>query len=256
VIDPNWVLEDLDPVTWRAIGPLFMPAQYVAAAQPGEHGLFVLHDDGLRPRVVDTAGGKRDDLGITQVEDARSLAAELYARGEWDRVHVIDRRHLAHVSAEAQATPRRELTLDAYYHLVYRLIWDGSAGYVCQPPHPGHWGGLTYADIGDFVGGAGSGSRASIGLCVLDGIGLALGVESGRIRRVTTLEGLPSLPPPSLEPSFLDAFWAALESTIAPPFAALVCTRSVFDAFIRASDKRAILQGAAQHGEACWRWGR
>ena len=30
-------------------------------------------------------------------------------------------------------TPRRDLTLDGYYQLVYHLLWDDGAGYVCGP---------------------------------------------------------------------------------------------------------------------------
>ena len=54
MIDPHWVLEDLDPRTWLAIGKFFMPDRYIAAAQPGERGLFVLHDGGRPTRVFDT----------------------------------------------------------------------------------------------------------------------------------------------------------------------------------------------------------
>jgi hypothetical protein len=101
VIDPNWVLQDLDPRTWRAIGRFFMPGQYIAAAQPDERGLFILHDGGRRPRMVDTLSGLRGDLGIVSIDDPRGLAQALHARGEWDRVHVIDKRHLAHVGRTA-----------------------------------------------------------------------------------------------------------------------------------------------------------
>src|SRR5207248_6909051 len=121
------------PHTWRAIGRYFMPSQYIMAAQPGERGLFIVHDGGTRPRAVDSQVGVRTDLPLAGLRDPRQLAKDLYADGEWDRVHIIDRRHLEHVAREAQSSPRRELTLDEYYHLVYQLIWDGSAGYVAEP---------------------------------------------------------------------------------------------------------------------------
>ena len=79
MIDPNWLLEDLDPKTWRAIGRFFMPSQYIAAAQPGEHGLFVLHDDGVLMRVVDDTGAERRDLAPDRIDDARGLAQALLA---------------------------------------------------------------------------------------------------------------------------------------------------------------------------------
>jgi hypothetical protein len=244
MIDPNWVLEDLDPRTWRAIGRFFMPGQYIAAAQPGEHGLFILHNGGSRARAVDSVSGPRTDLRLDRVDDPRGLAHDLYARGEWDRVHVIDKRHLAHVAVEAQASPRRELTLDAYYHLVYQLIWDGSDGYVAVPPHPGHWNGWTVSQIRAML--AALPTPASLGLCVVDQIGLVVRVESGRLTHVTTLEGLPTLPTPVVDDTFIEAFWSALES----PAAALVCTPEVLERWITAPDKSAVLSEAVQQGTA------
>jgi hypothetical protein len=255
MIDPEWVLEDLDPRTWRAIGHLFMPAQYVAAARPGEHGLFVLHDPGSLPRIVDTACGVREDLGILFVSDPRALAAELYARGDWDRVHVVDRRHLEHVAA-ASACARPRLSVDAHYHRVYQLLWDDSDGYVTQPPRPADWHGWTYSSLQQYL--AGLASPAALALVVLDRnevhIGLALEVRDARVHRVTTLEGLPPLPPPAVSAPFLDALWSALHQTLAPAAAALVCTRATFEAWLYAeSGKPAILHAAAARGDALWR---
>src|SRR5262245_14111215 len=163
-----------------------MPSQYIMAAQPGERGLFILHDGGQNPRVVDSAIGPRTDVPLAGLRDPRRLAEDLFADGEWDRVHVIDRRHLAHVARQSQSAPRRELTLDEYYHLVYELIWDGSDGYVCAPPHPGNWRGWTYARLRALADGLPS--PCSVGLCVLEAnelhIGLVLGLRDGRIVRV------------------------------------------------------------------------
>ena len=253
MIDPDWIVEDLDPRTWRAIGQLFMPAQYIAAAQPGERGLFVLHDAGNRPRVADTGCGLRSDLGILQVTDPRALAKDLFARGEWDRVHVIDRRHLEHVAVEAQATPRRELSVDAYYHLVYSLIWDGSDGYVSEPAPAGHWHALTYGALATFL--AHAPSPSALALCVVDFADVALLVEHGRVVRVTTFEGLPPLPEPSVSTAFLDALWSALDARIAPPYAAFVCPRAVWDTCLLAPDLPGCLRSAIARGDALVRLG-
>jgi hypothetical protein len=247
MIDPNWTLEDVDPVTWRNIGHLFVPAQYIAAAQPDEHGLFVLHDAGKRPKIVDTTRGVREDLGIEDVEDARALAAELYARGEWQRVHVIDKRHLACVAAEAQATPRRDLSIDAYYQLVYQLVWNGSDGYVAVPPHAGSWHGFTYAALREFV--ARAASPSTMCLCVPEHIHLVLTLENGRIHRVTTFEGLLQLPRPRVNAEFFDTLWAEL----AQPYAVLLCTRPVFDEWLYSVEKGRVLEAARACGEAFWR---
>jgi hypothetical protein len=243
MIVPNWVHEDLDPVTWRAIGRFFLPAQYIAAAQPGEHGLFVLHDAGNHPRVADTVRGVRTDLGVHHVDNPRALAAELYARGEWDRVHVIDKHHLAHVSAEAQSTPRRELSVDAYYHLVYQLLWNGSDGYVCEPPPAGNWHGLTCSASAGFLRRAPTPS--TVALCVPGSIGLVLRLEHGRIVRATTFESLPPLPEPSVTPEFLETLWQHL----AAPYAVLVCTPAVWEAALAAPNLLEWLRTA----EALWR---
>ena len=144
MIDPHWSVIDLDPRTWRAIGGFFDPGQYIRAAQPGEHGLFVLHDGGRVMRVVDTVRGLRRDLALSRVDDPHELAGLLYSQGEWEKVHIIDKRHLASVANQAQENPRRDLTLDQYYHLVYSLVWDGSDGYVCVPARSGAWQGWTY----------------------------------------------------------------------------------------------------------------
>jgi hypothetical protein len=256
VIDPHWLLEDLDPRTWRAIGRYFMPSQYIMAAQPGERGLFILHDGGQQPRAVDSQLGPRTDLPLAGLSDPRRLAQDLLADGEWDRVHVIDRRHLEHVARESQSAPRRELTLDEYYHLVYELIWDGSTGYVCEPPHPGNWHGWTYARLREMARQLPS--PCALALCVLEDaqveIGLVLGVRDGRIVRVTTLEGLPPLAVrPSVSDSFVARVWSAVEAAVAPPAAVLVCTRAAFAEWIVAPDKGASLARAIDNGTAALR---
>src|SRR3989304_4281825 len=85
MIDPNWSVIDLDPVTWRNIGRFLELPQYFRAAQPGEHGLFVLHEAGRILKVVDTALGTRRDLDLEQVHDAPALAKTLHARGSQAR---------------------------------------------------------------------------------------------------------------------------------------------------------------------------
>ncbi len=109
MIDPNWQLVDLDPATWRQIGRFFDPGQYLRAAQPGEHGLFVLHERGNVQRVVDSKTGVRRDIAFEKIDDPQEYAQRLYEQGEWQRVHVIDKAHLALVAQSAQATPQREL---------------------------------------------------------------------------------------------------------------------------------------------------
>lgn len=252
MIDPHWDVVDLDPVTWRNLGRFIDVSQYVRAAQPGEHGLFIVHDRGRVLKIFDTNRHARSSVKINRVVDARALAQELYAHGQWDRVHIIDRQHLARVGRVAGASANRSLHLDGYYQLVHNLIWDNSDGYVCEPPKPDHWNHWTMSAIEQFV------SRlppsASIALGVFDGqrlnIGLVLEFRSGNIERVTTFEA-PVLQPiePRLSAGFLDQLWAQL-AHLAPPAAALLCTQAAFDKWIVAEDKLASLGQALQDGTA------
>ncbi|HTP08412.1 MAG TPA: hypothetical protein VMP08_09185 [Anaerolineae bacterium] len=250
MIDPHWDVIDLDPVTWRNIGRFIDVSQYVRAAQPGEHGLFIVHDRGRVLKVLDTQ--HRASVKVDRVVDARALAKELYAHGQWDRVHIIDQRHLARVGSVAGASANRSLHLDGYYQLVHDLIWDGSDGYVAEPAKPDHWNYWKMGQIEQFV------SRlpksASIALGVFEGgqlkIGLVLEFKQGNIVRVTTFEA-PALQPiaPHLSADFLDHLWQQL-ANIAPPAAVLLCEQKVFDEWIAAEDKLASLAQAVRNGTA------
>jgi hypothetical protein len=257
MIDPHWQVIDLDPVTWRNLGPFFEPQRYIAAAQPGEHGLFVLHDAGQLLHVVDTQTRSLPADIPTQISDPEALAQELYKRGVWERVHVIDRRHLAWVAQQAQANPRRDLTLDAYYHLVYLLIWGRRQGYACVPPHPGQMFGWTYTAVHRFVAELPSPATLALGVYSNDAlsIGLILMCEGGLIRRVTTFEGLNwdvSKPGPTQET--LTALRDALTAQFAPPAAVLLCTDAVFSGWLAAADKPAYLAEARANETAIWQW--
>ena len=255
MIDPQWDVVDLDPVTWRNLGRFINVPQYVRAAQPGEHGLFIVHDQGRVLKIFDTDRSARSGVKIDRVVDARALAKELYARGQWDRVHVIDRQHLARVGYLAGASANRSLHLDGYYQLVYDLIWDGGDGYVAEPPKPDHWNHWTMSQLEQFV------SRlpksASIALGVFEGerlnIGLVLEFKQGNIVRVTTFEA-PALQPiaPQFSPDFLDQLWQQLDH-IAPPAAVLLCTQAAFDEWITTPDKVSFILSAVQNGSALLR---
>ncbi len=255
IIDPTWQVSDLDPVTWRNLGRFFNPQQYISAAQPDEHGLFVLHDGGLVLKVVDTAGLGRPEGIPDRIDAPEALVRDLYGRGQWQRVHIIDRRHLAQVARQAQATPRRDLTLDAYYHLVYTLVWGDPKGYACEPPHPGHWNGWTYAEICRFI--ARLPSPATLALGVYEGDALAIGLvllcEGGFIRRVTTFEGLTwRQPAPGPTPETLSALCVALRDQFAPPAAILLCTDAIFSGWLAATDKLSYLEEARANAAASW----
>lgn len=257
MIDPHWQVIDLDPVTWRNLGHFFEPWRYIAAAQPGEHGLFVLHDHGRLLKVVDTETESRPEGIPTDIVDPALLARELYRRGPWQRVHVIDRSHLAWVAQQAQAAPRRDLTLDAYYHLVYTLMWSNPQGYASEPPHPGTFHGWTYAEVRRFVAELPSPATLALGVYAGDAlaIGLILVCEGGMIRRVTTFEGLnEGLPVSGPTQQTLAVLRDALETQFAPPAAVLLCTDAAFSGWLAATDKSAYLATARANGTAIWYW--
>lgn len=258
MIDPNWELVDLDPVTWRQIGRFFDPGQYLRAAQPGEHGLFLLHDGGKVLRVVDSQSGVRHDLAPATLDDPQECARQLYARGEWQRVHVIDKAHLAMVARVAQETPRRELSLDAYYHQVYQLLWGNASGYISVPPHPGHWHGWTYEQVNQWVSKLPF-SPATLALGVFAQerwqIGLILLCTEGQIRKITTFEALnPQALSCGLCAETLTALEQQLSDTLAPPAGLLLCTQEVFDAWIEQEGKLSTLLAARQQQQAYWLW--
>lgn len=260
MIDPHWSLVDLDPRTWRAIGRFFDPGQYIRAAQPGEHGLFVLHDGARVLRAVDSQTGVRNDLALDTLGDPRALLERLYARSEWQRVHLIDKRHLAEVARTSQALTRRDLTLDQYYHMVYRLLWNNDGGYLCLPARPNSWNGWTYAGVQAFV--AQLPDAATLALGVLDGdalvIGLILELRGGLIRVVTTFEALGEPAPAAVSSAAFEHLWSLLEQRSSAigspsPAAALLCTQAAFEAWLAEDDKYAALERAAQSGAAYWR---
>ena len=245
MINPHWNVIDLDPHTWRALGRFFGPQQYIRAAQPGEHGLFILHENGKLLRIVDTRRGLRTDLGISAVKDPVQLAHQLHQTGEWQRVHVIDKRHLASVAAQAPATPHQDLHLDEYYRLIYQLIWGNHEGYVCAPPKADNWNGWRLGNIKTFLSNISVDSTLAIG--VLEPgrleIGLILQIRQGIIDCVTTFEAL-DLTKETLQvgSKLLEIIWQQLGQKFAPPAAVLLCTPAVFEAWINGENKRLILQ--------------
>lgn len=258
MIDPHWQLVDLDPVTWRQIGRFFDPGQYLRAAQPGEHGLFVLHECGTVLRFVDSKTGVRHDITPRHIDAPLAYARRLYERGEWQRVHVIEKAHLARIAQMAQQTPQRERTLDQYYRHLYQLLWGEPTGYVSVPAHPGHWHGWTYEQIYAWINHLPF-SPASLVLGVFDGgrwiIGLVLVCEQGQIRQITTFEALdPRSIAGGLTEDTLTVLSRHLTEAIAPPAGLLLCTPEVFAAWIEQKEKLQVLLTAQRQKQAYWSW--
>ncbi|MBX3071093.1 MAG: hypothetical protein KF883_11380 [Thermomicrobiales bacterium] len=253
MIDPNWELVDLDPRTWRAIGQYFPPGQYIRAGSPDEHGLFVLHERGDVLNIVDSQSGRRGDLGIESVSDPSALANELHARGEWDRVHVIDRAHLQSVAATAQDATGRTLQLDQYYRRVAELVWGDGEGYVAVPPKERSWNGWTYEGIEAIV--LQIQEPASVALAVIGDDGLVIGliaeISDGMIRKVTTFDAFPAeLRPGEISLPALDRVWRQLSDRFSPPAVVMLCSPALFDRWVCGPEKRRTIEAALEVGEA------
>lgn len=258
MIDPFWQVVDLDAETWRQIGRFFDPGQYLRTAQPGEHGLFILHQAGTVLRCVDSQTGVRSDLSFPRIEDAQACARQLYARGEWQRVHVIEKTHLTRVAQLAQRLPLQEYTLDQYYHHLYHLLWDKPGGYVSVPAHPGDWHGWTYEGIRTSIQQLPF-SPATLALGVYEDrrwmIGLILVCAKGQIRTVTTFEALDAHRiAGGLTEATLASLSCQLADVLAPAAGLLLCTPEVFAAWIEQPDKLQVLQAAQRRKQAYWLW--
>jgi hypothetical protein len=255
VIDPNWTVVDLDPHTWRNLGRFFDPDQYLRAAEPGEHALYVLHDNGRPLNVFDSKSGPRTDLVTGAIENPQLLAHDLFESGEWDRVQVINKRHLANLASSAQTIENRALQLDQYYHKVFELLWKEPQGFVSLPPHPGHWNHFTYGAVQSLVGHLPDPNSAVLG--VLEGeevaIGLVLELKDKQIRTVTTFEALTLSQPVTVSEAGLNLVCAAVEARFASVGAALLCDSITFENWIKAADKLAYLQQAALQKTAFWK---
>lgn len=260
MIDPNWNVVDLDPVTWRNLGPFIGVAQYVrvptsSGPTSAEPELYVLHDQGRVLKVHDTQAGQRLDVTLTHIDDPHEAARALFATENWSRIHVVDKHHLAKVARVTQQIENRQLTLDAYYHFVATQVWQEPNGYVCQPPRPATWNGWTYADAQAFVQHLPT--AASVALGVLENnaiyIGLILEIRGGLIRTLTTFEALALPHPLPLAETALDLLAQTINAKFAPLAAALVCDRATFEGWVNATDKGAFLRAAAEHRQAFWR---
>jgi hypothetical protein len=227
---------------------------YIRAGSPDEHGLYVIHDRGTVLSAVESSGTRRTDLGLDRIERPDRIAQDLFDRGEWDRVHVIDRAHLQSVSTSAQQLANRDLELDAYYRRVFQLIWGNEAGYAVTPKHPGSWRGWTYQQIVDVVNQLQAPASLALGVISDEGalvIGLLGEVSDGSFHKVTTFEALPfDRLDASVTHDFLDLLWSHLATTDYPPAAVLLCAESVFDRWVNEPDKARTISEAIDSGKA------
>lgn len=255
MIDPNWNVIDLDPVTWRNLGPFIGVAQYVRVPVSDEPELYILHDRGRVLKVHDTHARPRPDVTkLTHIDDPHETARTLFATENWSRVHVVDKHHLASVARVTQQIENRQLTLDAYYHFVATQLWQEPSGYVCQPPRPSTWNGWTYADVQAFIQRLPDAATVALGVLETDSIyiGLILEIRGGLIRTVTTFEALTLPQPLLLAEASLDILAQTINAKFAPLAAALLCDRATFEGWVKAGDKSAFLR-AARHRQAFWR---
>jgi len=255
MIYEHWDVVDLDPVTWRNLGPYFDPRNFTTRGDPSERTLSILHDGGCVLKVWDSEEGARDDLHLDVIPDPLATAKELYeSNRSWDRVQIFDKKSVLSFAHQAQELVHPEWDLDEYIAWVWELADADPEGLCDYPPRPRDWNGWRYSEVKHFVEEVIPDPSTLVLGVIEDGTlwaGLVLGVRDRQIKRVTTFEALLPLglgPVTRLED--MDEVLALVARKFDPPAAALFCTRQVFEEWMRGEDKAGTLQRAIARGEA------
>lgn len=255
MIYEHWDVVDLDPVTWRNLGPYFDPRNFTTRGDPSERTLSILHDGGQVLKVWDSGKGTRHDLDLGIIADPLTKAKELYESNQgWDRVQIFDKRSVLSFSHQAQESVHPEWDLDEYIAWVWELADADPEGLCYYPPRPRDWNGWCYSKVKHFVEEVIPDHSTLVLGVIEDGAlwaGLILGVRDRKIKLVTTFDALIPLglsPVTGLEHT--DEVVALVGRKFDPPAAALFCTRQVFEEWMRAEDKVGALKRALAEGEA------
>ncbi len=251
----HWEVVDLDPHTWRNLGTLFNPQNFLSRARPGERVLSILHEDGEVLKVYDSALGVRHDLDLETIEDAPRVAKELYeAEKGLAEVQIFDKKSLIAFADRAQRGFRPDWDLDEHYHFVYGLAEDDPQGICYYPPHPPHWNHFTYEEVRHFIKEVVP-SPSTLVLAVFDRdqlyISLILGIRDHKIKLVSTFDALVPL---GLESRIgmgdRQRILKLVEERFDIPSFSFFAQRSAFEAWLTAADKQKALQQAVAEGTA------
>jgi len=255
MIYEHWDVVDLDPVTWRNLGPYLDPQNFTTRGDPSERTLSILHDGGQVLKAWDSEGGTRHDLHLGLITDPLSRAKELYDSDQgWDRVQIFDKRSVLSFAHKAQESVHPEWDLDEYIARVWELADADPEGLCYYPPRPRDWNDWRYSQVNRFVEEViPDNSTLILGVIEEDTLwaGLILGIRDRKIKLVTTFDALLSLglgPVTCLED--IGEVVPLVARKFDPPAAALFCTRQVFAEWMRAEDKAGTLKQALAEGEA------
>ncbi len=251
----HWEVIDLEPRTWRNLGALFDPANFLTRAQPGERILSILHQEGQVLKVHDSARGVRRDLKLETIENAPRTAQELYeSEPGLDRVQIFDKRSLVAFADGAQRSVHPEWDLDEHYRFVYGLAEDDPQGICYYPPRPSHWKHFTYDQARHFIEEVAP-DPSTLVLVVFEGeevyISLILGIRDHKIKLVSTLDTLVPLGiGPRVSMADRERILEGVAQRFDQPSFSLFIQRAAFDAWLTAEDKGAVLRQAIAEGTA------
>lgn len=251
----HWEVVDLDPRTWRNLGALFNPANFLTHARPGERILSILHERGRVLKVYDTARGVRNDLNLETIEDAPRTAKQLYESEQgMARVQIFDKRSLVAFADAAQRNLHPEWDLDEHYRFLWGLAENDPEGICYYPPRPSHWNHFTYEQVRHFIEEVVP-SPSTLVLVVFEGdeiyISLILGVRDRKVKLVSTLDALVSLGiGPQVSMADRERILEGVAQRFGRPSFSLFIQRAAFEAWLKAEDKGAVLRQAIAKGMA------
>jgi len=255
MIYEDWDVVDLDPVTWRNLGPYFDPRNFTTRGDPSERTLSILHDGGHVLKAWDSEEGARDDIHLGVIADPLATAKELYESNQgWDGVQIFEKKSVLSFAHKAQESVHPQWDLDEYIAWVWELADADPEGLCYYPPRSKRWNGWRYSEVKHFVEELIPDNSTLVLGVIEDGAlwaGLILGVRDRKIKLVTTFDALIPLglgPVTRLE-DIDEAGWVAARK-FDPPAAALFCARQVFEEWMRAEDKAGTLKRAIAGGEA------
>ncbi len=251
----HWEVIDLDPRTWRNLGALFNPVNFITRARPGERILSILHQEGRVLKVYDSEKGVRRDLKLETIEHAPRTAQELYkSEQDLDRVQIFDKRSLVAFADGAQRSLHPEWDLDEHYRFIYGLAEDDPAGICYYPPRPSHWHHFTYDEVRHFIEAVVP-SPSTLVLVVFEDeevyISLILGIRDHKIKLVSTLDTLVPLGiGPKVSMADRERILEGVAQRFDRPSFSLFIQRAAFEAWLMAEDKGAVLRQAIAQGTA------
>lgn len=253
MIHANVQVVDLDPLTWRNLG-LIAPFAELATRRPQlTNTLSILHDHGKVLR-VDQPEGLTVDLPQS-IDNPMVVAQTLYERlPSLERIQIFDKARLAAYSNAVQQLDWNTLSLDEFYLSAWKLAEGDPIGLCSYPPRPDHWNHFYFDALRKHLQALPDGATLALGVYEdhTPWFTLIAQVRAGEIRLITTFETL-ARSGVSYSSDTLDTIehiCTTIAQQIGPLAYALFCARDVFEHWLVAPAKAAILEQASRAGHA------